>query len=112
RVERLVARLVAGDLAADPGEILVPLPGGELAQVPVGDARRSLLESGIDQRRAVVPLVTRVESVPDEVMDRPLDGAHVHPPREPEVGVEQVAVPVLLRGPPPQPTGPGGLVGP
>ena len=111
-VERLMARLVAGDLPADPGEVLVPLLGGELAHIAVGDPRRSFLESRVDQCRTVVALVPRIESVADQVMDRPLDGPHVHPAREPEVGVEQVAMPVLLRGPPPQPTSPGGVVDP
>ena len=35
RVKRLVPRLVAGDLAADPGEVVVPLLSGEPADVAV-----------------------------------------------------------------------------
>jgi len=40
-------------------------------------------------------------------MDRELDRTHIDPPREPEIGIEEVAVPVLFRRPPPQPTCPG-----
>ena len=55
RVERLVARLVAGDLPADPGEVLIPLGGGELAHVPVGDPGRAFLEGGVDEAHQSSP---------------------------------------------------------
>ena len=36
RVENLVTRLVAGDLATNPGKVFIALGGGEPANVPVG----------------------------------------------------------------------------
>ena len=63
RVERLVPRLVAGDLPADPGQVLVTLLGGEPGDIAVGDPGRTLLERGIDEGRSGVAPVPRVESV-------------------------------------------------
>ena len=50
-------------------------------------------------------------SISHEVLDRPLNRPHVHPAGEPQVLVEQVAVPVLLRGPRAVPHGPGASAG-
>ena len=46
------------------------------------------------------------EAISDQMMDGPLDREHVHAAREPEIGIEQIAVPILFRGPPPQPSRP------
>ena len=84
---------------------------GEPGDVAVGDPGRTFLERRVDQTRSVVASPARVETVPDEVMDRPLDSAHVHPPRESEIGIEEIAVPVLFGRPSAQPTGPWGGFG-
>lgn len=107
RVEDLVARLVGRDLPADPGEVLVALAGGKPTHIPVGHAGRSFLERRVDEPGMVVPVAAHLEAIPDQMMDRPLHAAHVHAAREPEIGAQQVAVPVLLGGPTAQPPGPG-----
>ena len=71
-VKSLVARLVRGDLAADPREILLSLSGGKLADVAVRDPRRTLLERRVDQPLILVIPAGR-EPISDQVMNGPLN---------------------------------------
>ncbi len=100
-----MARLVTGDLAADPREVFLSLSGGELSHVSVGDPGRTLLKRCVNEPLVLV-IPARREAISDQMMDGPLDREHVHAARKPEVRIEQVAVPILFRGPPPQPSGP------
>jgi len=53
-----------------------------------------------------------VEAVVEKVVDGHLDGAHVDAARQPQVGIEQIAVAIFFRRPAAQPPGPGTLVVP
>ena len=91
------------DLAADPRKVFLPLCGGELAHVAVGDPRRALLERRVNEPLVLV-IPARGEPISDQMMNGPLDREHVHPAGEPEVRVEQIAVPILFGSPSPQPS--------
>ena len=68
-----MTRFITRDLAADAGEVFIALTVSKPGDVAVGDPGRTFLERRVDQTRSVVALSARVETVPDEVMDRPLD---------------------------------------
>ena len=67
---------------------------------------RPLLEGRIDDPGAWVSLPAGIKSIADEVMNREFDRPHIDPPGEAEIGIQQVAMPVLLGGPAPQPLTP------
>ena len=98
---------VAGNHPADPGQVRVAVPGRHPADVAVRDACRALLERGVDEQVVGIGPALRVEAIDDEGVHGPFDRAHVHAAGETEVGVEQVAVPVLLGRPSTQPSCPG-----
>ena len=102
-----MAGFVGRDLAANPGEILLPLASGHLGDISMRNPGCALLERSIDESGIIVIRVTGIEAVFDEVMDGHFDCPYVDPSREPEISIEQVAVPVLLGRPPPQPARPG-----
>ena len=68
-----MTHFITRDLAADAGEVFIALTVGEPGDVAVGDPGRTFLERRVDQARSVVALSARVETVPDQVMDRPFD---------------------------------------
>ena len=111
RVERLVPRFVAGNHAADAGEVRVAVPGGDPPDVAVRQARGALLKRGVDEEAVGIGLGLRIEAVGDEAVDRPFHGAHVHAAGETEVGVQQIAVAVFLCGPATKPSCPGSRAG-
>ena len=114
----LVTALVPGDLGADPLQVLGAVVARDLADVPVGDLRGSFLEGGVEESSVGVLLGSGVESRRDEVLDGDLDGSEVALAGQVEVLVEEVAVAVLLGGPPARPSRPravgraGGVVAP
>lgn len=109
RLGRSMRSAIRGDHAADSLQPFVTGAFRPLTDIAMRDLGGPLLERGIDKSQVGVIPGLRVEAVVDQVMDRGFDGAHVHPTREVEVLVEQVAVPVFLRRPAATPARPGSI---
>ena len=111
RVERLVPRFVAGNHAADPGEVRVTVPGGDPPDVAVRQARGALLKRGVHEEAVGIGPGLRIEAVGHEAVDGPFHGAHVHAAGETEIGVQQIAVAIFFGGPATKPARPWSRAG-
>jgi hypothetical protein len=98
-VGHLVAPLVRSHKATDLGQHIIPMLQSVPGRVAVADLCRTLLERRVDKAQVGVVLGFGVHAAANEVLHRDLDRTGVDAPREVQVGVEHVAVAVLLRSP-------------
>ena len=99
--------LVAGDHAADPSEVRVPVARRDTPDVAVRHARRTLLNRCVHQKLVWVRFGPRIEAVGDQVVHCTFHCTHVDAASEAQVGIQQIAVPVLFSGPSAEPLSPG-----
>ena len=102
-----MAALVGGDEARELGQRLVAGHLGQARGVAVRHLGGALLEAGVDEAHVRVVLRAGVHSGADQPLHGLVNRPAVHPPREPEVAGERLAVPLLLRHPGARPGGPG-----
>ena len=105
-VKRFVSRLVGCNLAADQGQIVLASEQQRACPRCRGVIRVARSWKDCVNEPLVFVIPARCKPASDQMMNSPLDREHVDPAGEPEIGVDQIAVPVLFRSPPSQPARP------